>query len=75
MADGHEKVVQFQVPLLGNTRDDHVGRLPSTLSLPAALSHDRGVAYRTPPLTTPRPTSLQPPGETRWSDSETLLEY
>ncbi|MFC7017431.1 hypothetical protein ACFQMH_38260, partial [Streptomyces viridiviolaceus] len=73
--DIHEEVVQFQVPLLGNTLGDHAGRLPSPLSLPAALSHDRGAACRRPPLITPRPTALQPPGEIRRSDSEILLEY
>jgi hypothetical protein len=28
MADGHEEVVKFQVPLLGSMLGDHAGRLP-----------------------------------------------
>ena len=73
MTDAHEEVVQLKVPLLGSTLDDHAGRIPHPLSLPAALSHDRGAASVKPPLTTPQPATLQPPGETRRSDCEILL--
>ncbi|CAM5390524.1 hypothetical protein SHIRM173S_02633 [Streptomyces hirsutus] len=45
------------------------------LSLPAALSHDRGAVSVRPPPHDRSPATLQPPGETRRSDSKVLLEY
>jgi hypothetical protein len=75
MADGHKEVVQFQVSLLGSTLDDHLKSLPSKLSSSAALSHVRGAVSVRPPPITPRPATLQPPTETRRSDTEILLEY
>ncbi|MEU8348153.1 IS701 family transposase [Streptomyces sp. NPDC048845] len=45
------------------------------LSLPAALSHDRGAVSVRPPPHDRSPATLQPPSGTRRSDSKVLLEY
>ncbi|NKY13919.1 IS701 family transposase [Streptomyces somaliensis DSM 40738] len=45
------------------------------LSLPGALSHDRGAVSMRPPPRDRSPATLQPPDETRRSDSKVLLEY
>ena len=47
----------------------------SPLSLPAALSHDRGAVSVRPPPHNRSPATLQPPNETRRSDSKVQLEY
>jgi len=46
-----------------------------SLSLPGALSHDRGAVWRETTLARSKSRYTPPPGEKSRSDSETLLEY
>lgn len=74
VADVQEEVVQFEVPVIGSTLGNHIEQVSLAVATTSGGdTRSRDGLRETVPDHPPAPT-LEPPSETRSSDSEILLE-